>query len=161
MTTIYKLTDQNMQTHNGYQWALGETRTASGEGGLCGPGFLHGYTDPLLAVLLNPIHANITNPRLFRGEGTVAKTDHGLKIGCTEMTLTEEMEPPAINTVQRVAFGILCAKEINKDEAWGKWADDWLSGKDRTEAAWAAWAAAWEAADIDLIAIAHKAMEAT
>jgi len=40
MTNIaYKLTDQNMQTRGGTQWAIGETRTASGEGDLCGPGW--------------------------------------------------------------------------------------------------------------------------
>ena len=54
----YKLTNQEMQTHNGFQWELGEWQETSGEGGLCGPGWLHYYSDPLLAVLLNPIHAD-------------------------------------------------------------------------------------------------------
>ena len=154
MTTIYKLTDQDMRTHNGFQaysvgdsmrerglqrqgleqWTLNKEETASGKGGLCGPGFLHAYTDPLLAILLNPIHADIKSPRLFKGTGTVSKTDNGLKIGCTEMTLTEEMELPVINIVQRIAFGILCTKEVYKDKDWNTWADNWLSGKDRTEA---------------------------
>ena len=158
MTTIYKLTDQDMRTHNGFQWTLNKEETASGKGGLCGPGFLHAYTDPLLAILLNPIHADIKSPRLFKGTGTVSKTDNGLKIGCTEMTLTEEMELPVINIVQRIAFGILCTKEVYKDKDWNTWADNWLSGKDRTEAtaeaaaraaraAWAARATAWEAAE--------------
>ena len=185
MTTIYKLTDRNMQTHNGFQWTMNSTETADGEGDLCGPGFLHAYTDPLLAVLLNPIHADIRCPRLFRAEGTIKKTDHGLKVGCTEMTLTEELPLPVITTTQRVAFGILCAKEVYKDAGWTRWADNWLSGKDQAEAAAAAaaeeaawaWAAAeaaraeeaWAAAAaeeaaraaeaIDLIAIAQKAME--
>jgi len=165
MTTIYKLTDQSMQTYNGFQWTMNNTETADGEGDLCGPGFLHAYTDPLLAVLLNPIHAGIENPRLFRAEGTIKKTDHGLKVGCTEMTLTEELPLPVITTTQRVAFGILCAKEVYKDAGWTRWADNWLSGKDRTaaraaRAAWAAWEAARaEAAAINLIAIAQKAME--
>ena len=188
MTTIYKLTDQDMRTHNGFQWTLNKEETASGKGGLCGPGFLHAYTDPLLAILLNPIHADIKSPRLFKGTGTVSKTDNGLKIGCTEMTLTEEMELPVINIVQRIAFGILCTKEVYKDKDWNTWADNWLSGKDRTEAtaeaaARATWAtaeaaaraaaeAAWEAAaratwaadvyadkKVDLIALARKAME--
>ena len=187
MTTIYKLTDQSMQTYDGFQWTLNKTETADGKGDLCGPGFLHAYTDPLLAVLLNPIHAGIENPRLFRAEGTIKKTDHGLKVGCTEMTLVEELPLPVVNTTQRVAFGILCAKEVCRSAEWTAWADNWLSGKDRSEraaakavaraaakaaaeAAWAARAAraaaaaeAAEAAEaagaIDLIAIAQKAME--
>jgi len=177
MSTIYKLTDQSMQTYDGFQWTLNKTETADGKGDLCGPGFLHAYTDPLLAVLLNPIHAGIENPRLFRAEGTIKKTDHGLKVGCTEMTLVEELPLPVVNTTQRVAFGILCAKEACKSAEWIAWVDNWLSGKDRSErAAWAAEAAAEAAAEvvwaaeaaeaaaraaeaIDLIAIAQKAME--
>ena len=170
MTTIYKLTDQNMQTYDGFQWTLNKTETADGKGDLCGPGFLHAYTDPLLAVLLNPIHADIENPRLFRAEGTIKKTDHGLKVGCTEMTLLEELPLPVITTTQRIAFGILCAKEVCKDAVWVTWADAWLLGKDRAAgaagaaeaAAWAdraAEAAAWTRGNIDLIAIARKAME--
>ena len=172
MTTIYKLTDQSMQTYNGFQWTMNNTETADGEGDLCGPGFLHAYTDPLLAVLLNPIHAGIENPRLFRAEGTIKKTDHGLKVGCMEMTLTEELPLPVITTTQWIAFGILCAKEVCKAAGWTRWAANWLSGKDRTaEAARAARAAraaeaeaeaaaeAAEAGAIDLITIARKAME--
>ena len=159
MTTIYKLTDKSMQTHNGFQWTLNKTETADGKGDLCGPGFLHAYTDPLLAVLLNPIHANIDSPRLFRADGTIKKTDHGLKAGCMEMTLLEELPLPAINSVQRIAFGILCAKEVCKDADWVTWADNWLSGKDRTaEAARAARAARAAEAEAEAAAEAAEAV---
>jgi len=161
MTTLYKLTDQSMQTYNGFQWALDKTETADGEGGLCGPGFLHAYTDPLLAVLLNPIHADIRCPRLFRAEGTIKKTDHGLKVGCMEMTLIEELPLPVINNTQRIAFGILCAKEVYKDAGWTRWASNWLSGKDRAEAAAeAAVEAVWAAAEAAAEAEAARAAEA-
>ena len=59
MTKLYKLTDQNHQTRNNTKWGAGVTHTASGQGDLCTAGWLHAYTSPLLAVLLNPIHANI------------------------------------------------------------------------------------------------------
>ena len=173
MTTVYKLTDQKMKTYNGFQWALGEKKTASGNGGLCGPGFLHAYTHPLLAVLLNPIHANISKPRLFECAGTVAKADSGLKVGCTVLTLTREIGLPPITTVQSVSFAILCAKEVCKGVKWNAWADGWLSGEDRTaraaadsaaraadsaaRAARAAVVAAREKTNLDLISIALKA----
>jgi hypothetical protein len=170
MTTIYKLTDQDMRTHNGFQWTLNKEETASGEGNLCGPGFLHAYTDPLLAILLNPIHADIKSPRLFKGTGTVSKTDNGLKIGCTKITLTEEMELPVVTTNQRIAFGILCAKQVYNNQAWNHWADNWMSGKDRTARAAraaaraaaeeAARAAAWEAAEEAARAAAWEAARA-
>ena len=172
---LYKFTDQNMQTHGGCQWVLGEKKTTSGEGELCGPGWLHCYADPLLAVLLNPIHADYENPRLFRAHvGGTSKPDHGLKSGYTKMTLIEEIPVPAISTAQRVRFAILCAMKVYRNPGFVQWGENWLSGKDRSAeaaAAWAAWVAeaaaawaAWEAeaaawAEIDLISIAHEAVD--
>lgn len=142
MTTIYKLTDQNMQTYGGTQWVLGEERTTDGRGEMCGPGWLHAYTDPLLAVLLNPLHANISEPRLFVGDGDIGAVDYGLKVGCTRMVLTEEITPlPVVTETQRIRFGILCAKQVvfgaGANSVWLRWPDAWLSGEDRT----------WESAD--------------
>jgi len=172
----YKLTDQNIQTLNGFQWKLGEEKTASGEGGLCSSGWLHCYTHPLLAVLLNPIHANISKPLLFEAEVSgKMKDDSGLKQGFTSMTLIKQLDLPKISATQKVAFAILCAKKVSKSKGWSEWADKWLSGEDRSQEAAAkaraeaaeavkAWAAARAAAraaakaDIDLIALAEEAM---
>jgi hypothetical protein len=160
MTILYKLTDENMQTNNGFQWNLNEPRTAPGGGELCTDAWLHAYTDPLLAVLLNPIHANIDNPRFFRCEGEVGATDSDLKVGCTKLNLLEELEIPKITTEQRVKFAILCAREVvgTTCPKWSEWATKWLSGEDRTEKSaqkaagsasgateWAAQAAEWSA----------------
>ena len=184
----YKLTTQNLTTHNGFQWEVGEPRTTSGDGELCGPGWLHYYHHPLLAILLNPMHADISDPILWEAEANgIHLDDHGLKGGCTQLTLTNRIELPTITLTNRVAFGILCAKTVCNDPAWNQWADDWISGKDRSaeaaarsaarSAAAAAWAAAWAAAAarsaarsaeaaarsaaIDLIAIAERAVTIT
>lgn len=161
MTTVYKLTDQAMQTHKGYQWALGETRTFSGEGALCTQGWAHAYTHPLLAVLLNPIHANIAPFRLFEGDGVVGLTEHGLKVGCSSLQLRKELSVPTVTTEHRVHFAILCARAVYADPAFVTWAENWLSGIDRSArtaeragsaaafagaAAWAGAAAAWAGA---------------
>ena len=144
---LYKLTNQDGQTHGGCQWGEGVTHTASGKGGLCGPGWLHAYTDPLLAVFLNPIHANIQNPRLWECDGEVGKTDHGLKIGCTRLTTIREIPLPAVTTNQRVRFAILCAKTQHHDAGWTAWADGWLSNANRAAArAYSAAASAYSAA---------------
>jgi hypothetical protein len=161
----YKLTKQDLTTYKGFQWELGKTVTTDGSGDLCSSSWLHFYNDPLLAILLNPIHATIKSPRLFEfsAEGTIKK-DRGLKFGCTRGTLVREIEVPAISKTQRSAFGILCAKQVCKDEKWNKWADRWLSREDRSKnAAYAAAAAAADAAyaasaKLDLIAIAKEAM---
>ena len=157
MRTVYNLTGQDLTTHNGYPWTPGEWRETNGSGDLCGPGWLHHYSDPLLAVFLNPIHANIANPRLWEAEADGATLDdRGLKGGSARLRLVRELPLPAVSSVQRVAFGILCAMEVPEDPTFTAWAERWLSGADRTAeaAAWwtlaarAAWwaLAAWEAA---------------
>lgn len=173
--TRYKLTDQKMQTHGGFRWELGKTYTTSGKGDLCDPGWLHCHDSPLLAVLLNPIHANIQNPRLFECEcGGLEKNDHGLKRGYTEMTLVHEIPVPVVTAEQRTRFGILCARHVYREPGWTRWADGWLDGTDRTaraaeaaaRAAWAAgvaagaaaWAAAATETPLDLVALAEQAV---
>lgn len=158
-TTIYKLTDARMRTHGGFQWVLGVPRTASGEGELCGPGWLHVYTHPLLAVLLSPIHGKVAGyPRLFRGEGEVGLTDNGLKSGCTSVTLLEEIPLPVVTTEQRARFAILCVKQVYNVPAGNRWGDRWLKGENHTSASAARAAAeAARATAIDLAAIAEEA----
>ena len=153
MSKLYKLTDRDGQTWGGTQWGPGVSHSGTGEGELCGPGWIHAYEHPLIAVLLNPIHANFQNPRLWEAEGEIAIRDGQLKCGCKTLTTVREIPLPAITMEMRVRFAILCAKEVCAYPAWNAWADRWLSGGDRSEAAagaaaeaaWAAEAAAWVA----------------
>ena len=132
----YKLTTQELTTHNGFQWEVGKKAITKGNGELCTDAYLHFYDDPLLAVIFNPIHADIKNPELFEVEiGGEIKEEKGRKFGCTEMTLLKEIPLPEITLVQKIAFAILCAKEVYKEEKWNKWADNWLSGEDRSKGA--------------------------
>lgn len=159
----YKLTDQNLQTRNGFQWQIGvEVQTDGVEKTLCNDSWLHCYSHPLLAVLLNPIHANISNPRLFEVKALGRHlNDRGLKEGCTKMTLIKELKLPEITLNQKVAFGILCSLEVYKEPKYVKWANDWLCGIDRTVAAAAAHAAAaYVAAATAHVAAAHAAAAA-
>lgn len=134
---LYKLTNEHDQTYNHTQWGEGVTHTAPGTGELCSPSYIHAYTDPLLAMLMNPIHANFTCPHLWRAEGSVALARPD-KVGCTSLTTIERMKLPAITTEQCVGFAILCAQAVRHllddthMETWDAWAGRWLSGKDRT-----------------------------
>jgi len=137
---LYKLTDEHDQTYGGCQWGPGVTVETSGKGGLCGPGFTHWYTHPLLAALLNPVHGrfNLDTAHLWEGEGEPVKTDYGLKVGCTKATTLRRVDLPKATTAQRVRFGILCAMAVYTSVEWRAWAEGWLSGADRSkEAAWA------------------------
>lgn len=167
---IYKLTAQDMTTYGGFQWKLGEwPAMLSGKGDLCGPGYYHAYEHPLLAVLHNPIHADIYNPRLYRCEyqGPL-KRDCSLKCGVQCMRLMRQLRLPVVTTKTRVRYAILCSLAVySDDEHYVAWARGWLSGQDRAaDAAWAAarsaaWAAARSATwdkPIDLVALARKAV---
>ena len=184
---VYKLTDQNMRTYGGFQWELGvKPEPRNGKGDLCGPGWFHCYSHPLLAVLFNPIHADISNPRLFEATAVgKSKHDNGMKSGYVSLKLTKEIPVPEITLTQKVAFSILVSKLIYKDSKYNKWADNWLSGHDRSaesatsaarsaasaarSAAWSAENAAWSAESaercaerctaIDFVLIALEAMK--
>ena len=66
---VYKLTDQHMKTYGGYPWELGKTNTVSGTGELCSSGWLHIYSHPGPALLLNSVHGNHHARPPFKGGG--------------------------------------------------------------------------------------------
>ena len=95
---LYKLTDENDQTFGGCQWGENVTIKTSGTGELCGPGWTHWYTHPLLAVFLNPIHGyfDLKTAHLWEGKGTIGKTDCKLKVGCTSGTTLKRIPLPIV-----------------------------------------------------------------
>ena len=131
----YKLTDQNMQTYNRFQWKLDKVYEIdidlrNKNMPLCFSSWFHVYSHPLVAVLMNPIHAMFKNPRLFKCSCSgYHQTDDGLKEGFTKVKLLKELEIPEITLTQKAAFGILCAKKVCKEKKWNEWADRWLKGK--------------------------------
>jgi len=131
---LYKLTDRNVQTYGGCQWGEGVEHTASGEGDLCDSGWLHAYTHPLLAVLLNPIYGNFRQARMWEAEGIVGKEDRGLEVGCTRLKTIREVPMPEVTTEQHVRFAIACTLQVYDESSFVDWAKNWLSGKDRAEA---------------------------
>lgn len=132
----YKLTDENNQTRNKTQWGENIAHTAVGEAEfLCSDAWIHFYTDPLLATLLNPIHAHFYQPRLWECETSGEHKHDTLKSGCRTLTTIKEIPLPEVTPTQRVVFAILCVKEVYKDEKWNKWADNWLNNVDRSLAA--------------------------
>jgi hypothetical protein len=144
----YKLTDQNNRTTNNTIWGENVTHKAAHRGKkLCTNQVIHVYAHPLLAVFMNPAHANIQNPKLWECKTSKPVANDGTKIGVKSCTTLKEIPPPEVSTIQRIAFGILCAKKVWDNKAWNHWADKWLSGGDRSkQAAYAAYTAAYAAA---------------
>ncbi len=143
MTALYKLTTREWTTKNNTLWGPNVTHKTSGKGELCGPGWLHAYLSPELAVLLNPIHADITDAVLWEAEGDIGATDGQLKVGCASLTTIRIIPTPMVTLEHRVRFAILCANAVYDAPKFSKWAKNWLSGKDRS--AEAARSAAWSA----------------
>jgi len=129
----YKLTDSDGRTKNNTQWGVGVTVSALGAGRhLCSDGFIHFYTHPLIAVFMNPIHANFTDPQLWEAESSGYEKHEKLKSGSKTLTTIRKISLPEVSMAQRVAFAILCSMEVCKNKKWLSWADAWLSGKDRS-----------------------------
>lgn len=142
----YKLTNEKLQTHNGFQWVIGREVVIEKPGNqLCTDQVLHFYDHPTLAVIFNPIHADISEPRLFECNVKDIVAHDKLKGGCKKMTLVKEIDLPAITSEQKVLFAIECAKQARQPKGWREWAEGWISRKDRSALA-AAEAAALAAA---------------
>ena len=143
---LYKLTNEHDRTYGETQWGDGVSHETNGAGNLCGSGWIHAYTSPLLAIFLNPIHGNydLKTAHLWEAGGEIEKDDFGLKVGCTRLTTTQRIPLPVVTTHQRVKFAILCTLKVYDAPAFVEWAKNWWEGTDRT--AKAARAVAREAA---------------
>ncbi len=159
---LYKLTEKDGTTKGGMRWEVGKTNyVAFGQldkpAKLCTNTVLHAYTSPLLAELMNRAHGAFKDPLCFEVEGEVVATD-GTKVGCRKLAVTGTFELPVLTTVQKVAFGILCALEVYKESSsFVIWAENWLSGKNRS---YKTAAAAADAADAAPGYAAHAAYAA-
>jgi hypothetical protein len=153
---LYKLTDEHDQTFGETQWGEGVTHTAPGTGDLCTSGWIHAYHDPILALFLNPVHAQFKHPHVWEAHGVVGMTDHGLKVGCASLTTVRRINMPTITTERRVRFAVRCALAVCSDAGFRAWAVSWLSGANRRQSA----AAAAEALALALAADAEEAAAA-
>ena len=129
----YKFTTAGNYTRNFTLWGNNVTHTAKGTGNhLCSNSFIHFYRNPFVAAFVSPLHVPTTYSKLWLCEASGKIVHEPLKSGAKSLTTLYPIPLPTITITQRIAFIILCAKEIHTDKKWNKWADNWLSGKDRT-----------------------------
>ena len=101
---LCKLTDGQDRTRPGRsgetQWGAEVTHTASGKGSLCGPGWIHLYPHPLVAVFMDPTQsgygptAHLWSCRLT--EGGLRRDDRGLKLGAIDYLIKAHFTPGEI-----------------------------------------------------------------
>ncbi len=158
MATVYKLTTRNGRTHGDTHWLPGEWREVRWGGRLCEPGCLHAYSDPLLAALMDPVHAALLpGGTLWVAEGNVL-LDDGTKLGCDRLRIIREHDLPVVSMTQRTRWAIYCARRLPQQPAWERWADAWLIGDVSAHAAHATASATHAAATA---AATHAAASAT
>ena len=117
-TKLYKLTRPDRTTNGGMKWRKGATHKIEpcANPQLCSGDVLHAYRNPNLAYLINPIHGNFNNPRLYEVEGSVVAEDWG-KVGCFELAVVKELKKPSwVDSKDkwkvRLGFSILCARAV-------------------------------------------------
>ena len=115
---LYKLTNQASTTYNHTMWGAGVTHSKPviSNPELCSSEVLHAYSNKNIAYILNPIHADISNPVLWEAKGEVVVKDFG-KVGCFELTTVKQLEPPIwVGSTKenqvRIMFAILCAEAV-------------------------------------------------
>lgn len=117
---LYKLTDSLGRTRNNTQWGENVIHSIPPEKQskkLCTSGLLYAYKTINLALLLNPIHANFSNFRLWAVKGKPVIEDWG-KVGCyslitiKEIVLPEWYQDEKTRKRVQILFAILCAEAV-------------------------------------------------
>ena len=165
-----KLTNTDLTTHGGMLWGEGVTHEAAGDSGqgLCSDGWIHYYEDPLLASFMRTEYGYDGDVFAWEciPEGEV-KRDGQLKSGCRRLTTIRKIPLPVITTEQRVEIAIRCALVVYHEPSFIRWAENWISGADRSEKSAEEWAAAraaeWAArakwAELDLLSIIREVVK--
>lgn len=120
---LYKLTDQDGYTRRGETgetlWYAGKTLTLphKAKPRLCSQDVIHAHKGLNLALLLNPCHAKIKNPRVWESEGDVVAQDWD-KVGVFSLTISTERPQPRwyvnVSAQQKIVvmFAALCAEAV-------------------------------------------------
>lgn len=130
---VFKLTNTRGQTHRATQWGRNITHNAPSKcPELCSNGWIHFYTDPILAVLMNPIHGNFRPPLLWEADTLNSEMKLECLKGGARTLRTDNCIPlPDITLQQKVAFGILCVLKVCQEPDFKSWASRWLDDADR------------------------------
>lgn len=130
---LYKLTDANNQTWGGAQWGKDVSMTITSKSADLYTGdVIHCFRTPLIASFMTPMYTDrLRGGNLWESEGEII-ADNGLIAGCKTLTTLRRIEIPQMTPTHRAAAAILCAKTLPQPTKWRIWADDWLSGGDRS-----------------------------
>lgn len=89
------------------------------------------HTSPLVAALTHPDSVDGDHNKMFEVNRWKVNVDSS---NPEAYTVVKEVPVPTVTLGQKVAFAVATIREIYHDSDFVKWADDWLSGKDRSAA---------------------------
>lgn len=80
---------------------------------------------PLLAIMINPLHAECVRPRLF---------EISSKFGQDQNTVhrVREINLPEVLPEQKLAFAMYCVRSLVSECVFGTWVERWLANNDRS-----------------------------
>jgi hypothetical protein len=115
---LYKLTNRDGTTYNGCKWGNNVTHELPKKKNpeLCSGDVIHIYKNKNLAYLLNPIHADFSNPVVWKAEAKIEAEDWEKSGGFKVTTIKKLSKPWWVNgekeKLVRVAFAVLCAEAV-------------------------------------------------
>lgn len=136
----YKLVSQKYETNLHaipIKWEIGKAVKAKGL--VTDHIFVHNSwieccDEPLVGLFLNVDCWRIPAPRILvvDGEGSGISLWNYKRLFREVTPISEVLNVTPPNPTQQMAFAILCTKRVCTHQRWNEWADNWLSGVDRS-----------------------------
>jgi len=132
----YKLVDTDYKSFGSCCWKNGPLYVthmeSGGVDGECGPGWLHVYADPILGVMMDPIHANVGTGRILEVECLDATYLNGGKYICRAVTPVREIKWPLLDMEHRIRMALYCSMAVCSCVDYLSWAESYLEGNKLT-----------------------------
>ncbi|MEE8388535.1 MAG: hypothetical protein V3R65_08160 [Acidiferrobacterales bacterium] len=83
---------------------------------------------PLVAIMLNPWHAQLDKPKMLEMLFTTAAADTSTPTISMDV---REVDVPETTTDQKIIFALMVISEVYGNEQFDQWAEKWINGSDR------------------------------
>lgn len=80
---------------------------------------------PLLAIMINPLHAECVRPRLFEIGGKFGQDQNNVH-------RVREIDLPEVSPEQKLAYAMYCVRSLIPEHAFDAWVERWLANDDRS-----------------------------
>ena len=120
----YTLTESDNTRPQGWQTLTidsGQSYSATGEAAdIFGDAYFIYYNDPQIALMMNPLHFNFSNPLVWNCSvsGEIKTGIVNLYSGAKEITYIDTTGITELSESQKVAFGITCYQQLANNVDW-------------------------------------------